>query len=42
MNVLQSKVYNHHASLNIEEIRDGVDIENAVETELYIVIESED
>ncbi len=42
MNVLQSKVYNHHVSLNIEDIREDFDFENATLTELSIVIESED
>jgi len=42
MNVLQSKVYNHHVNLNIDGIRNNIDIENAIETELSIVINSED
>ena len=41
MNVLQSKVYNHHVSLNIEDIRDNIDFEKATLTELMIVIEGE-
>lgn len=41
MNVLQSKVYNHHISLNIEDIREDFDFENATLTELMIVIEGE-
>lgn len=42
MNVLQSKIYNHHESLNIESIRDNIDIENAIETELDVVIDGGD
>ena len=42
MNALQSKIYNHHVSLNIDSTRDNVDIENATETELSVVIDSEE
>lgn len=39
MNVLQSKIYNHHVSLNIGGIRDSINIESAIETELNIIFD---
>ncbi len=42
MNAVQSKIYNHHVSLNIDNIRDSVDVENAMETELSVVFGGEE